>query len=395
MNGEPMHSLLLALLMAAAGAMIAMSAAMWRAPRPLVRWTGVVFDLAVAAYALKLWNDETHILPAPLAFVITMLAAGTVGWFWVFVMTLFQDTCRITPLAWVAVGVLTLVAMAGMLLPDAFAPWCWLAANIIQVAMALHALVIVVHGWKGDLVETRRRLRGPFLVTVIAYILAMRAFEIWDVFGTVPEWYPMANAVVLFLVCFAGSFVFIESRSDLFGTIRAPQTPKPALPVDALRTVQSVSNGHANGNGADHGAVHVVNGGGSATDNGLDRAAKADLDRLQTLMGMQQVWREEGLTIASLAIRANMPEAQVRRLISDCLGYRNFPSFVNAHRIAAAKSRLADPNEARVPVSAIAYDIGFGSLGPFNRAFREVTGVSPSEWRRSSLGLPSPISEDA
>jgi AraC-like DNA-binding protein len=61
---------------------------------------------------------------------------------------------------------------------------------------------------------------------------------------------------------------------------------------------------------------------------------------------------------------------------------------VNAHRIAAARARLSDPNEARTPVSAIAFDIGFGSLGPFNRAFRHETGLSPSEWRRKALTGP-------
>ena len=97
-------------------------------------------------------------------------------------------------------------------------------------------------------------------------------------------------------------------------------------------------------------------------------------------MSKDQVWKEEGLTIASLALRVGIPENHLRRLINDCLGYRNFPSYVNAHRIAAAKSRLADPGESRVSISTIAYDIGFASLGPFNRAFKEESGVSPSEW---------------
>jgi AraC-like DNA-binding protein len=120
---------------------------------------------------------------------------------------------------------------------------------------------------------------------------------------------------------------------------------------------------------------------------------QADLGRIRTLMETQELWREEGLTITRLAVRANLPEAQFRRLINDQLGYRNFPSFVNTHRIAAAKARLADPDEARTSISAIAYDIGFASLGPFNRAFREETGVAPSEWRRSALHEPSPIPE--
>jgi AraC-like DNA-binding protein len=55
--------------------------------------------------------------------------------------------------------------------------------------------------------------------------------------------------------------------------------------------------------------------------------------------------------------------------------------------------RLADPKEARISISTIAFDIGFASLGPFNRAFREEAGVSPSEWRRKALDLDSPIPE--
>jgi AraC-like DNA-binding protein len=103
-------------------------------------------------------------------------------------------------------------------------------------------------------------------------------------------------------------------------------------------------------------------------------------------MGPGEIWREEGLTIASLALKVNVSETQLRRLINDHLGYRNFPSFVNARRIEAAKARLGDPNEARTSISSIAFDLGFGSLGPFNRAFREATGQAPSEWRRGALG---------
>jgi len=50
-------------------------------------------------------------------------------------------------------------------------------------------------------------------------------------------------------------------------------------------------------------------------------------------------------------------------------------------------------------VAAIAFDLGYGSLGPFNRAFRAATGATPTEWRRQALAAagadPSPILEDA
>jgi AraC-like DNA-binding protein len=106
------------------------------------------------------------------------------------------------------------------------------------------------------------------------------------------------------------------------------------------------------------------------------------------------VWRREGLTIGDLAAEVGVPEHRLRPLINDHLGFRNFAAFVNAHRIEAAKTLLGDPAQARQTVAAIAFDLGFGSLGPFNRAFKEVAGITPTQWRRQALGETSPISEN-
>ncbi len=35
-------------------------------------------------------------------------------------------------------------------------------------------------------------------------------------------------------------------------------------------------------------------------------------------------------------------------------------------------------------MSTIAYELGFGSLGPFNRAFRAAVGVTPTAWRQQA-----------
>jgi AraC-like DNA-binding protein len=75
----------------------------------------------------------------------------------------------------------------------------------------------------------------------------------------------------------------------------------------------------------------------------------------------------------------------LRRLINQALGHRNFNSFVNRYRIAEAKAALCDPQQAEVPVLTIALDAGFSSLGPFNRAFKAETGMTPTEFRRASL----------
>jgi transcriptional regulator GlxA family with amidase domain len=114
----------------------------------------------------------------------------------------------------------------------------------------------------------------------------------------------------------------------------------------------------------------------------------ADRPAYQKLMALMEegVWREEGLSVAALAARVGLPEHQLRALINGQLGHRNFSAFLNAWRLPAAKALLADPAEARKQILQIALDVGFGSIAPFNRAFKEATGKTPTEFRRRALG---------
>ncbi|NYZ16807.1 AraC family transcriptional regulator, partial [Azospirillum sp. RWY-5-1] len=96
--------------------------------------------------------------------------------------------------------------------------------------------------------------------------------------------------------------------------------------------------------------------------------------------------RNTGLTVGALAAQVGVPEYRLRRLINGRLGHRNFAAFLNAHRLEAAATRLADAAQARTPVLTIALDLGYGSIGPFNRAFRARFGTTPTEHRRAALG---------
>ncbi len=363
-----------------AGALLAMSAAMLRAPRQTARWSGFAFFSCSALFAIKLWNDMVHAIPPEVSVLIGVTAMTSVGWFWLMVMALFGDVDRYRPIMFSAPLAMMLCGIANALSMKPFMPILWTITTLLQVTLAIWSILIVMRSWKDDLVESRRRLRGPFMVAVALYIISLNGFDILEMLGVTPLWYPTLNAALFASVVLGGSLVFLDPREAMFGAETTPAQPSP--PQMAARTIDRA---HINGRaGPDITPAPT-----------LDRAAKADLERLECLMSKDEVWKEEGLTIASLALRAAIPETQLRRLINDCLGYRNFPSYVNAHRIAAAKARLADPGEARVSISTIAYDIGFASLGPFNRAFKEEAGVSPSEWRRKALEEPSPIPQTA
>jgi AraC-like DNA-binding protein len=379
-QGEMTGDIAQLLLGICAGMLLTMAAAMLRAPRLAARWTGFAFFFCSALFAIKLWNDQVRLIPPELSVAIGIVAMSSVGWFWLMVMTLFNDVDRFRPVMFLAPVSMALCGIANALSMKPFMPVLWTVTTLLQAVLAIWAIVIVIRSWKDDLVESRRRLRGPFMVAVALYILSLNGFDILELFGVTPAWYPMVNAAMFASVVFAGAAAFLDPRGEMFGAASTPAEPR-AIPLQSSPPPAIYANGKANGS-----ASH-------APAPALDRASKADLERLEALMSRDQVWKEEGLTIASLALRAGIPETQLRRLINDCLGYRNFPSYVNGHRIAAAKSRLSDPGESRVSISTIAYDIGFASLGPFNRAFKEEAGVSPSEWRRRALEEPSPIPE--
>ncbi len=98
------------------------------------------------------------------------------------------------------------------------------------------------------------------------------------------------------------------------------------------------------------------------------------------------IWQTEGLTVGGRAQRVKAPEHQVRRAINQVLGHRNFAAFINSASIDAAKAKLSAPEGQESTILEIAYDVGFASLGPFNRAFRDATGLSPTDFRKKAIG---------
>lgn len=116
----------------------------------------------------------------------------------------------------------------------------------------------------------------------------------------------------------------------------------------------------------------------------LTVADRIELDRvIKAVDG--GLYLEPGLTIGGLGDLLNIPEHRLRRLINKGLGYRNFAAFVNDYRIEEAKRRLADPKMAREQIVSHAFNLGYASLAPFNRAFRERVGISPTEYREQAL----------
>ena len=111
---------------------------------------------------------------------------------------------------------------------------------------------------------------------------------------------------------------------------------------------------------------------------------------LKSQIEERHVYREEGLTIGTLAGRLGTREQVLRRVINRGLGFRNFNDFLHACRIREACERLRRAEDGRLPVLSIALGVGYGSIGPFNRAFKARMGMTPTRFRQSANGGQTP-----
>ena len=90
----------------------------------------------------------------------------------------------------------------------------------------------------------------------------------------------------------------------------------------------------------------------------------------------------EGFNINQLAKKIGEQPYRVRKYINQELNYRNFSKFLNYYRIEHAKKLLLSPEFYDRKVFSVALEVGYSSISPFNRAFKEETGLTPSEYRK-------------
>jgi AraC-like DNA-binding protein len=323
------------------GSMMATVVGMWRMPVSRnAKVATTIFFTAVSGYVLDAYGRAVMLVGFGYP-ICWLLDAGIAGYVWMMILVVFEDR-KVSPLILAPAVLQTALDVTGSLTHASPNGLPYTIRDGISLLLAAHALLLVFRGWRGDLVEARRRLRGPFMATVALFVIVQTLLDSIRRHGVAMDWMPLANAAAVAVITVIGAGIFLDGRGVIFGASRFA-SPAPGAPA---------------------------------------AADEAGLSRLLQAMDAEMLWRQEGLTIGKLAERIGVPEHRLRRLINDHLGHRNFTDFVNSRRIEAAKRVLSDPTQARTTVAAIAYDHGFASLGPFNRAFKAETGASPREWRQ-------------
>jgi AraC-like DNA-binding protein len=351
-NSMPLAVLDIALRAGTVALLLVLAASLFRDFRNVAAGRlAVGFALGSAAHAVT----SAIGAPSPVSIwhaPLIALSTGNVVVFWLFTRALFDDAFTLRwwhGLLWALVAAFSFVNCM-WITPAGNARASIVAINLLALSFIALALAQTIASWSQDLVERRRRLR-LFIVGAAALYGGINAMLQIFVSGSgAADVANVVNSVMLAGIVAAISYAMTNvTASDLFVASAVSAAEVAARPV----------------------AVEEAN----TADQKL-------LDALIRLMADERIYRHDNITIGAVATRLGIPEYRLRRLINQRLGYRNFNGFLNNHRIEEAKAALADPTQAEVPVITIAMDAGFQSLGPFNRAFKAITGVTPTEYRR-------------
>lgn len=285
---------------------------------------------------------------------LTQIAtAGTCGIFWLVARSLFRSGNAIGMPHWILVAaIIASSAVAPML---AGSPW--LSAEMqatvttgvwnFQLLLSSTAMVLSAwegaNGWRAGLERRERTLRIAYVATIGGCVVLSQAFN--------PP--PDASQILLDLqialhatcatlvLLVAGAAVAYRNRNPLLA-------------------------------GSNDRSEIISRKAPTAEDRGL-------AVRIESEVREQSLYLQPELKVASLAELLAKPDYMISRAITRALGCDNFNQYINRYRIEYAQKQLCD--DASRSILAIGIDSGFASIGPFNRAFKATTGITPRQFR--------------
>ena len=148
-------------------------------------------------------------------------------------------------------------------------------------------------------------------------------------------------------------------------------------------TTSSVNIAHeslVSENEVDEESTPVVNDRKKYLKSGLSNSASKVLhERLTQLMNSSQLYTKSDLSLTDLARQLNTQTNHLSQVINELEG-KNFYDYINSLRIEEFKRLAASAESRKYTLLALAQHCGFTSKSSFNRYFRKVTGLSPSEF---------------
>jgi len=103
---------------------------------------------------------------------------------------------------------------------------------------------------------------------------------------------------------------------------------------------------------------------------------------LEEYMSQYKPYLNSELDLDTLAKALKVHPKTLSQAINQILG-SNFSEYINSYRIEEAKLLLQNNTDNQITIMEIMYDVGFNSRSVFNTAFKNKTGVTPSQYKKN------------
>lgn len=123
----------------------------------------------------------------------------------------------------------------------------------------------------------------------------------------------------------------------------------------------------------------------SLSDDDMSRIAEKLKDRMQ----QERLYLDAGLTMPKLAAAIGVSPNYLSQTLNTAY-QSSFFDYINGLRVEYAKTLLADPDQQDLAIVDVAMAAAFNSRSTFYSAFKQLAGITPAQYRRSSTA-PSSI----
>lgn len=304
----------------------------------------------------------------PYQFLIGIGASATCNAYWLFSRVFFRRRDAIKPQhLYVAVAIALLVAMnqiymflKGMAVftpaPDALVRYI-----LVELTLLLSSCILVLTFWEGCRGFGKDTFEGKAqrILFLSVFVFALAGSKIAKgLLADNPQALEYIISAITLLVMVSTQILLVwryTNHLDFLTTIPLRTRFQPSAATDATK----------------------------ATDSHDELSPLAC--QIRDLIIGQAQYLQENLKVSDIARELDAPEYLISKAIRTELGAANFNQYVNTLRIEHAQTLLADPDHLKTSILAIGLDSGFASVGPFTRAFKTKTGLTPSEYRQTQL----------
>jgi ligand-binding sensor domain-containing protein/AraC-like DNA-binding protein len=112
--------------------------------------------------------------------------------------------------------------------------------------------------------------------------------------------------------------------------------------------------------------------------------AEECIKKLTHLMEVEKIYRDESLSLQSLAEELSVTHHQLSQMLNEKLN-KSFSDFINTYRVEEAKKLLRDPKWADRKVISIAFEVGYNTKAAFYNVFKKYTNMTPSQYRQEVI----------